>query len=61
MWEDLLKAFGLMLVAEGILPFLNPRGLRHALLRLTRMEDRVLRLAGFGSMVIGVLLLYFMR
>jgi uncharacterized protein YjeT (DUF2065 family) len=61
MWEDLLKALGLLLVAEGILPFLNPRGLRHALLQITRMEDRVLRLAGLGSMVTGIILLYFVR
>jgi hypothetical protein len=27
MWDDLLAAFGLMLVLEGILPFLSPRAL----------------------------------
>lgn len=61
MWEDLFKALGLMLVLEGILPFLNPRGLRQTLQRMTRMEDRALRLTGLGSMAIGVTLLYFLR
>ncbi len=61
MWEDLLKALGLMLVLEGILPFMNPQGLRQALLQMTRLENRALRLMGFGSMAIGVLLLYFLR
>ncbi len=28
MWDDLLAALGLMLVLEGILPFLNPGALR---------------------------------
>lgn len=61
MWHDLLAAVGLMLVLEGILPFLNPGGVREALLQLTRMEDRVLRGIGLGSMVLGVLVLYFLR
>ncbi len=61
MWHDLLAALGLMLVLEGILPFLNPRGVRETLLQLTRMEDRVLRGIGLGSMLLGVLMLYFLR
>ncbi len=35
--------------------------LRQALLQMTRLENRALRLMGFGSMAIGVLLLYFLR
>lgn len=61
MWDELLAAFGLMLVLEGILPFLNPRTLRQTLLHMARMEDRVLRGAGLASMVLGLLVLYFVR
>ncbi len=61
MWHDLLAAFGLMLVVEGILPFLNPSGIRQALLQMTQMEDRVLRLVGLGSMLAGLLVLYVIR
>jgi hypothetical protein len=61
MWDELLAAFGLMLVLEGILPFLNPRALRQTLLRMTQLEDRVLRFAGLASMALGLLVLYFFR
>ncbi len=58
MWHDLLSALALMLVIEGILPFLNPEALRRALERAARLEPRVLRLCGLLSMLGGVLLLY---
>lgn len=61
MWDDLLRALGLMLVAEGILPFLNPQGLRQTLAQISRLDNRLLRLTGLGSMLIGLLLLYFIR
>ncbi|MDS4042815.1 MAG: DUF2065 domain-containing protein [Candidatus Competibacter sp.] len=61
MWNELLAAFGLMLVLEGILPFLNPGVLRRALLRMIELEDRVLRFAGLASMLLGLLVLYFFR
>ncbi len=61
MWHDLLAALGLMLVLEGILPFLNPRGVREVLSQILQAEDRVLRLGGVISMLIGLILLYFIR
>ena len=61
MWNELLAAFGLMLVLEGILPFLNPGALRRTLLRMVELEDRVLRFAGLASMLLGLLVLYFFR
>jgi uncharacterized protein YjeT (DUF2065 family) len=61
MWDELLAAFGLMLVLEGILPFLSPGVLRQTLLRMAQLEDRVLRLVGLASMALGLLVLYFFR
>jgi hypothetical protein len=61
MWHELLAAFGLMLVLEGILPFLNPGALRQTLLRMARLEDRILRIAGLASMGLGLLVLYLFR
>lgn len=58
MWHDLLTAIGLMLVLEGILPFLNPPGVRQALLQISQMDDRTLRVTGFASMALGVIVLY---
>ena len=61
MWQDLLAAIGLMLVLEGILPFLNPRRVRETLSQLIQMQDRVLRLVGLSSMLIGLVVLYVVR
>ncbi len=61
MLDDLLVAVALMLVLEGIMPFLNPRRLRATLLMAARMNDRALRLVGLASMTAGVVLLYAVR
>lgn len=58
MWNELLVAFGLMLVLEGIMPFLNPSALRRSLLRMAQLEDRSLRWVGLGSMLLGLIVLY---
>lgn len=58
MWHDLLVALALVLVIEGILPFLNPAGWRDMMLKAAQMDDRSLRLVGLVSMIIGVILLY---
>jgi len=58
MWHELLVAFALLLVVEGVWPFLNPGGLRRAMLAMSGESDPVLRTAGFVSMVIGVVMLY---
>jgi uncharacterized protein YjeT (DUF2065 family) len=59
MWHDLLRALALVLVIEGLLPFLNPAGFRQAMHMISQMDDKSLRSAGFGSMVAGALLMYF--
>ncbi|HYM44286.1 MAG TPA: DUF2065 domain-containing protein [Steroidobacteraceae bacterium] len=59
--SDLLAAFGLFLVFEGIAPFINPRGVKRALARLLEVGDRELRIAGLGSMLFGVLVLFLAR
>ncbi len=61
MWTDLLAAVALMLVIEGIWPFLNPRHLREALLQIVALDDRALRILGLVSMMAGVILLYLVR
>lgn len=58
MWENLLIALSLVLVIEGIWPFLNPAGMRRALLMIADQDDAALRMMGLVSMVIGVVTLY---
>ena len=61
MWHDLLVALALVLVIEGIVPFLNPGAMRRALLALAEMNDNTLRFAGLTVMITGCLLLYLVR
>jgi uncharacterized protein YjeT (DUF2065 family) len=58
---DFLAALGLFLVLEGVAPFLNPQGLKRALTRLLQVPDRELRIAGLGSMLVGVIILFAVR
>lgn len=61
MLDDLLAALALMLVLEGILPFVNPDALRRTLQTVGQMDDRSLRVVGLVSMLAGVVLLYVVR
>ncbi|MDP6651527.1 MAG: DUF2065 domain-containing protein, partial [Gammaproteobacteria bacterium] len=46
MWHDLAVAFCLMLVIEGILPFIDPKRWRRMLLMLDEIDDTTMRLIG---------------
>lgn len=61
MLTDLFAAIALMLVVEGIMPFLSPARFREALLMAARLDDRRLRLLGLAGMLAGVVLLYVVR
>ena len=61
MWQDLLAAGALVLVLEGVLPFLNPERYRTLMMQLLKLDNRQLRLFGLGSMLAGVLALYLVR
>ena len=60
-WPDFAAALGLLLVIEGVLPFLNPAGIRRAMEAFSTMGDATLRVAGFASMLVGLLLLWLVR
>jgi len=57
----LVAALALMLVIEGVLPFLVPALWRETFRRLTEMSDGQIRFIGLTSMLVGLLLLYFVR
>lgn len=61
MWHDLWVATALLLVLEGILPFLSPEAMRRVLNMAAQLDDRTLRFSGLTSMVLGILLLYFIN
>jgi len=60
-WSDLFSAVALLLVFEGIMPFISPKGWRNTMLQASQLPDKVLRSIGFASMLFGVVLLYLMR
>jgi hypothetical protein len=57
MGDLLLGALALMLVFEGVLPFLSPDTWRKVFERATRLSDGQIRFIGLTSMVIGLLVL----
>ncbi len=56
-----LMAFGLMLVLEGIMPFLFPAVWRETLRRVAQFEDGQLRFLGLMLMLAGLLTIYWMK
>ena len=61
MGKLLLTALALMLVIEGLLPFLAPGVWRETFRRITELSDGQLRFIGLTSMLAGLLLLFFSR
>lgn len=61
MWRDLGAALALVLVLEGIFPFVSPSGMRRALQALSEIPDQPLRLVGLTSMLLGLGLLYLIQ
>ncbi len=55
--HGLLLAFGLMLVLEGILPFLAPEAWRQTFRRLIALSDGQLRFIGLASMLGGLIMI----
>ena len=61
MATTLLMALALMLVIEGLLPFLAPRLWRETFQRLMQLSDGQIRFFGLTSMIAGLLLLFISR
>lgn len=59
--HQLAVAFCLMLVIEGILPFLYPRRWREMAQMLAQIDDRTMRLIGLASMLTGTAILYWIN
>lgn len=60
MGSELWVALALMLVLEGLLPALSPTVYRRTLLSLAQLDDRAIRTAGLGLMVVGALFVYWL-
>jgi uncharacterized protein YjeT (DUF2065 family) len=61
MGTTLLMALALMLVIEGLLPFLAPSVWRETFRRILQLTDGQIRFFGLTSMLIGLILLFISR
>jgi uncharacterized protein YjeT (DUF2065 family) len=61
MGTTVLLALALMLILEGVLPFLAPNLWRDTFRRITQMSDGQIRFVGLSSMIVGLLLLLWAR
>ena len=60
-WGDLLAALALVMIIEGLVPFIRPRGYKNTMQQLTSMPESTLRGIGFGMILCGVVYMYFVR
>ncbi len=61
MWTDILSAVALVFIFEGIMPFLNPDGVRKMYLMASQLNNTGLRFIGLTSMLVGLIVLYLVR
>ena len=61
MGTTFVMALALMLILEGVLPFLAPNLWRDTFRRITQMTDGQIRFVGLSSMIVGLLLLLWVR
>lgn len=60
-WTEILMALALVLIIEGMLPFVSPGRYRQTVAQIVRLGDNQLRLFGLAAMILGLLLLFFVR
>ncbi|PHR97991.1 MAG: hypothetical protein COA68_11930 [Oceanobacter sp.] len=61
MWYELALALSLVFILEGIVPFLYPERWRKLVQQLAKTDNRTMRITGLASMLLGLVLLYFLK
>ena len=61
MTSTILMALGLMLIFEGLLPFIAPQAWRETFRRMITLKDGQLRFVGIVSIIGGLLLMFLSR
>ena len=61
MWDDFGLALALVLVIEGFLPTVNPRGFKNTMRILTELDEKQIRTWGLTLMAIGAGLVYWLK
>lgn len=58
---EILTAFALFLVIEGMIPFVGPEKYRQIVAQMSELSDNNLRAVGLATMIAGLLLLFLAR
>jgi len=61
MWTEIFTAIALLLVLEGLIPFLSPDAFRSAMQAILARDNNTMRTIGLLSMISGVILLMIVR
>lgn len=61
MWQDIMTAFALYLIIEGMIPFVGPNFFRRTVAKIAELNDNHLRTTGLTIMATGLLLLFVVR
>jgi len=59
--SEILTAVALLLVIEGMLPFIKPSRYKQLVAQIVRLSDNQLRVFGLTAMIAGLLLLFIVR
>jgi uncharacterized protein YjeT (DUF2065 family) len=60
-WTEIFTAVALLLVIEGMLPFVRPDWYKQMVARVARLSDNQLRNVGLVAMIAGLLMLFIVR
>ena len=60
-WADLWAALALVLILEGLVPFISPGAYRNMVQQMAAMSEKTLRSVGLSLMVIGMISLLLVR
>ena len=60
-WTEILTALALVLIIEGMVPFVGPRKYRQIVAQMAMLSDNNLRMVGLVVMIAGVGLLFVVR
>jgi len=60
-WADFWAAMALVLVLEGLIPFISPGGYKNMVQQMATMSEQMLRNVGLVLIIVGLLFLYLVR
>jgi uncharacterized protein YjeT (DUF2065 family) len=60
-WADFWAAMALVLVLEGLIPFISPQGYKNMVQQMATMSEQMLRNVGLVLIIVGLLFLYLVR